>query len=84
MDKEKCYCRISFYYYKYWVGLSDINEFNSLKNGSLNDLIICIRVISWKRYCKVLDLMEMKIQRTVLEINEMKENKMAVIEKVTL
>ena len=64
--------------------MSDINEFNSLKNGSLNDLIICIRLISWKRYCKVFDLMEMKIQRTVLEINEMKENKMAVIEKVTL
>ena len=54
------------------------------KIGSLNDLIICIRVMCWKRYCKVLDLMEMKVQRTVLEINEMKENKMAVIEKVTL
>lgn len=52
------------------------------KIGSLNDLIICIRVMSWKRYCKVLDLMEMKVQRTVLEINEIKENKMAVIEKV--
>ena len=52
------------------------------KISSLNDLIICIRVMSWKRYCKVLDLMEMKVQRTVLEINEIKENKMAVIEKV--
>ena len=52
------------------------------KIGSLNHLIICIRVMSWKRYCKVLDLMEMKVQRTVLEINEIKENKMAVIEKV--
>lgn len=54
------------------------------KIGSLNDLIIYIRVMPWKRYCKVVDLMEMKVQRIVLEIKEMKEDKMAVIEKVTL
>ena len=25
--------RVSFYYYKNWVALSDINQFNSLKNS---------------------------------------------------
>ena len=49
-----------------------------------NDLMSCIKVICSKGHCKFLDIMWMKVQTARVEINEMKENKRHVIERVTL